>query len=265
MDQTGLNIASYGGTFRGSRVNNEDSLGRIVPRNPQALDEKGRFYVVSDGMGGASGGEVASRMAVEVSMECYYALRGPNEECLSLAIRQASAMIAAKAHEDTGLAHMGATLVSAAVLKDTILYAHVGDSRLYLLRAGSLHRLTRDHLHILDTLGLTEAEANLHPQRNILSRALGYPEACQPEIQQMKIESGDCFLLCTDGLSDCVIPDILQACLSLGSPKEAVDSLMAAAERLHARDNATALVIFVSAEPLNAALFGSARGGFPTL
>ena len=245
MNQSGLTVVSYGGTYRGRRANNEDSLGRTIPHDRQALDQKGRFYAVSDGMGGVNGGEVASRMAIEVTMECYYALRGSNEECLKTAIRQASAMISARAREDTGLAQMGATLVSIAVLKSSLLYAHVGDSRLYLLREGCLHRLTRDHLHILETLGLTEAEADSHPQRNILSRALGYPDSCHPDLESMDIAPGDCFLLCTDGLTDCVHPDIVKASLSLPTPKEAVDSLISAATLFKARDNATALVIFI--------------------
>ena len=248
LNRNELQVVSFGGSYLGRRKNNEDSLGRTIPKDQQVLRDKGRLYIVSDGMGGVNGGEVASRMAVEIVMDCYYALSGPAEECLRSAIRQASAMIVARAREEAGLENMGATIIAAAVLQDRLIFAHVGDSRLYLCREGSLHRMTRDHLHILDSLGVSEAEADTHPQRNILSRALGYPEACNPECSLLEFHSEDRLLLCTDGLSDCISPELILAALQSRTPKEAVNALMSSAERLKSKDNATSLVIYFNSE-----------------
>ena len=133
------------------------------------LEDKGRLYLVCDGMGGTRGGEVASQIAVETIMDRYYSVQGDSEFCLQCAIRDASATIAARADEDSTLADMGSTVVALVVLPDRLIHAHVGDSRVYLLRDGRLTRLTRDHLHILDELGVSEEEAETHPHKNILT------------------------------------------------------------------------------------------------
>src|SRR5438067_890296 len=164
-----MRIVSYGGSYIGRRSNNEDSIGRTIPRDPLVLEDKGRLYLVCDGMGGTNGGEVASQLAVETIMDTYYATEGDGEACLQCAINAASAAIAARAVEDASLADMGSTVIALVVFQDRYGHAHVGDSRAYLLRGGVLRRLTRDHLHILDDLGVSEEEAETHPFKNILS------------------------------------------------------------------------------------------------
>jgi serine/threonine protein phosphatase PrpC len=241
-----MRIVSYGGSYIGRRANNEDSIGRTVPHDPLVLQEKGRLYLVCDGMGGTKGGEVASEIAVETIMDRYYAAPGDGEVCLQCAIREASAAIAARAERDKGLADMGSTVVALVVLRDRFIHAHVGDSRVYLLRDGVLVRLTRDHLHILDDLGVTEDEAETHPYKNILSRALGYLDASEPECGLMACRPGDRLLLCSDGLSDAVTSDDIHAALQQSTPQFAVEMLLGAAERNDAHDNSTALVVFVS-------------------
>src|SRR5437762_1909379 len=111
-------IVSHGASYIGRRPNNEDSIGRTIPRDPHVLEDKGRLYLVCDGMGGTSGGEVASQLAVETIMNAYYAGEGDDETCLQRAIRAASAAIADRAAEDAALAEMGSTVIALVVLPD---------------------------------------------------------------------------------------------------------------------------------------------------
>jgi protein phosphatase len=199
-------------------------------------------------MGGTSGGEVASQLAVETIMNAYYAEEGDGESCLRCAIRAASAAIAARAGEDVALAEMGSTVIALVVFPDRYVLGHVGDSRAYLLRDGVLRRLTRDHLHILDDLGVSEEEAETHPYKNVLSRALGYLDACEPKSVTIGSLPGDRLLLSSDGLSDAVDAEELQQGLEQSTPELAVELLLQAAARNDAHDNATALVVFVNRE-----------------
>lgn len=246
QESKSLKIVSYGGSYLGRRANNEDSLGRTIPRDPAVLADKGRLYVVCDGMGGTKGGEVASQLAVETVIDRYYALKGENEACLQTAIREASYVISSRAEESVGLSDMGSTVVALVILNNRYIHAHVGDSRIYLLRDEDVWRLTRDHLHILEELGLSESEAETHPHKNILSRALGYVDASEPESATMASRPGDRLLLCTDGLSDAITQEQIQAAMELETPQEAVETLLTLAERNDAHDNSTALVIFLN-------------------
>lgn len=243
-----MRVTSYGGSYIGRRANNEDSMGRTVPRDPSVLQEKGRLYLVCDGMGGTNGGEIASQLAVVTIMDRYYAAEGDGAHCLQCAIREASAAIAARADTDAGLSDMGSTVVALVVHHDQYIHAHVGDSRAYLLRDGRLVRITRDHLHILDDIGVSEEEAETHPYKNILSRALGYLDASEPECGRLTCRAGDRLLLCSDGLSDALTRDDIHTSLEQPSPQCAVELLLDAAIANNARDNSTALVVFINRE-----------------
>jgi serine/threonine protein phosphatase PrpC len=243
--QKEAHITSYGGTYLGRRVNNEDSLGRRIPRDPDLRATKGCLYVVCDGMGGRRGGEVASALAVQTILERYYLLEGESEICLKAAICEASAQIAAQAEEDSELEDMGSTVVAVVIVHNRLICAHVGDSRIYLLRSGGLTQITRDHLYVMEELGLTAEEATHHPRRHVLSRALGYAEASEPECLSAGCRSGDRLLLCSDGLTDSVSADALRQALLLSTPQEVVESLLELAERNEARDNTTVLAVFL--------------------
>ena len=240
-----MRIDSYGGSYIGRRPNNEDSIGRTIPRDPLVLQDKGRLYLVCDGMGGTRGGEVASQLAVETIMDEYYAANGNDDSCLQCAIRAASAAIAGRAAESAEIAEMGSTVVALVVLPDRYIFAHVGDSRAYLLRNGVLKQLTHDHLHILDDLGVTEEEAEKHPYKNVLSRALGYLDASEPQSGIMPCLPGDRLLLCSDGLSDAVNREGIRTGLEQSTPEMAVEMLLRSAEENDAHDNSTALAVFL--------------------
>jgi protein phosphatase len=196
-------------------------------------------------MGGRRGGEVASAIAVQTIIERYYALEGETDLCLIASICEASAKIAAQAEEDRELEDMGSTVVAVVVVHNRLICAHVGDSRIYLLRAGNLTQLTRDHLYVMEELGLTAEQAAHHPRKNVLSRALGYTAASAPECVTAGCRSGDRLLLCSDGLTDTVSADILQKAMQLATPQAVVESLLASAERYEARDNTTVLAVFL--------------------
>ena len=240
-----MRVVSYGGSYIGRRPNNEDSIGRTIPRDSLVLKSKGRLYLVCDGMGGTKGGEVASKLAVETIVERYYASEGDSVSCLQGAIREASLAIARAAGKDSALADMGSTVVALVVVGDNLIHAHVGDSRAYLLRCGKLTRLTRDHLHILDELGVSEQDAETHPHKNILSRALGYLDASEPDCELMGCISEDRILLCSDGLSDAVTNDRIHAALEQSTPEAAVELLLGDATTNDAHDNTTALVVYI--------------------
>lgn len=240
-----VRIVSYGGTYLGRRVNNEDSLGRTVPHDVDILNRKGRLYVVCDGMGGTKGGEIASQIAVETIIESYYENEDEPEVSLCNALNQASLRIAAYAEQNSEYADMGSTAAAIVVLNNCLILAHVGDSRIYLMRQDKLIRLTKDHLHIIESLGVSEQEAETHPNKNILSRALGYVDASEPDSSIRSGCAGDRILLCSDGLTDSISEDNIEGSLLLNSPRKVVEKLLELAENSDAHDNTTALVIFL--------------------
>lgn len=243
-------VRSYGGSYIGRRRNNEDSLGKREPGDAELRQRRGCLYVVCDGMGGHSAGEIASRLGVETVLKEYYAAEGEPAESLVAAIRKANLRIYEASGEELEREGMGCTVVACAILEDRAIIAHVGDSRAYLLRSGELKLLTRDHLHITEELGLGEEEARKHRLRHMLSRALGRGREVQADLETLSWEAGDRFLLCTDGLSNALAEAELQAGLSEATPREAIARLLRQAEANEADDNASGIVVaLMPAEP----------------
>jgi serine/threonine protein phosphatase PrpC len=199
---------------------------------------------VADGMGGAQAGEVASGMAVE-------SLAGagaPGE--LAGAIEDANARIHARAKDDTSLAGMGTTLTAAWVDDGTVTLAHVGDSRAYRMRAGELEQLTEDHSLVGGLLRLgkiTPAEAEHHPQRSVILRAVGVEPAVEVDVVEHGLEDGDVYLLCSDGLSGMVRDEVIRETLAMGGSLEhAADLLVDLANASGGHDNITAVLFRVA-------------------
>jgi PPM family protein phosphatase len=226
----------YAGTDTGrQRRANEDSL---LARSP--------LFVVADGMGGAQAGEVASRIAVESFRHGLDDASDP-ELALSALALQANSRIHELSHSNAEQAGMGTTLTAVYVGEREVAIAHVGDSRAYCLRDGELLRLTDDH-SLVDELvrqgRLTPEEAVEHPQRSVITRALGPEGTVEVDTRSFPARAGDVYLLCSDGLTTMVGEAELAAVL-LAHPRlsDAGEALIAAANAAGGRDNITVLLL----------------------
>jgi PPM family protein phosphatase len=220
--------------------------GRQRHANEDSYFARAPLFAVADGMGGAQAGEVASRIAAgtfekrgQVSAE------EPAEGQLEQLAQAANREIHQLAQQDSSRAGMGTTLTSALVRGDEVSFGHVGDSRAYVLRHGQLKRLTKDHSLVeeLRRQGrLTEEEAEEHPQRSIITRALGPEPNVNVDTMTFTAKDGDVFLLCSDGLTTMVSDDEIQQILvEARSLRSAVNKLVEAANRGGGRDNITAV------------------------
>jgi PPM family protein phosphatase len=200
------------------RKNNEDSFGYWESEDDQQFQRKGRLAVVADGMGGYEGGQEASRLAVETLVSVYRDFAGDDPQAaLNEALQSAHQQIREYGFAHPELRGMGTTCTAAAIVQDSLYYVHVGDTRLYLVRDGEITRVTRDHSYVgrlVEAGMISEEEAETHPQRNILTAALGTnpdlimdaPEHPQP------LRPDDVLLICSDGLWGQVRdPEILKA------------------------------------------------------
>jgi len=222
--------------------------GRQRSGNEDSYYVRAPVFVVADGMGGARAGEVASRMAVQV-FEAGLPDKGSPEERLSLLVQQANRSIYEKAQADPELSGMGTTLTSALLDGDHVAIAHVGDSRAYLLRDGTLTRLTQDHSLVEELLQrgkLTEEEAAEHPQRSIITRALGPEPIVEVDTYSQPVRPGDVVMLCSDGLTSMISEKRVEEVLR-DSPglREAADRLVAEANEAGGRDNITVVLFRV--------------------
>ncbi|HEX4484485.1 MAG TPA: Stp1/IreP family PP2C-type Ser/Thr phosphatase [Solirubrobacteraceae bacterium] len=228
----------YSGTDTGrQRRANEDSLLARAP-----------LFVVADGMGGAQAGEVASRIAVE-SFEPGVEDAGQPEAALAALAQQANARIYELSHSHAEQAGMGTTLTAVYVGEREIAIAHVGDSRAYRLRDGELLRLTEDHSLVDELLRqgrLTPEEAVEHPQRSVITRALGPEGTVEVDTRSYAARDGDIYLLCSDGLTTMLAEDRLESVLrERASLRDAGERLIAAANEAGGRDNITVVLLRV--------------------
>lgn len=219
--------------------------GRQRSANEDSFYARGPVFVVADGMGGAQAGEVASKAAAEsFDRELPQA---PPEAVLRETIEAANRTIHELARKDPGLAGMGTTTTAAIVDAEAeeVAIGHVGDSRAYRLRGGKLERLTRDHSLVEEMRRkgqLTEAQAEDHPQRSIITRALGPEPEVEVDLQTVPARSGDVFLLCSDGLTTMLDDEQIARLLSRASSlQSAVRALVDEANRAGGRDNITVL------------------------
>jgi len=188
------------------RQNNEDSFGYWEPEDDQQFLRKGRLAVVADGMGGYEGGQEASRLAVETLVEVYRDYGGDDPQAaLVEALQTAHEQIREYSFDHPELRGMGTTCTAAAIVQDALYYVHVGDTRLYLIRDGQITRVTRDHSYVgrlVESGMISREEAETHPQRNILTAALGTnPDLIMDSPGQPKpLRPEDVLLICSDGL-----------------------------------------------------------------
>jgi protein phosphatase len=232
--------------------------GRQRSANEDSVFVRTPLFVIADGMGGAQAGEVASKASVE-SFERGLP-EGPPERVLRETIEGANRTIHALARQDPGLAGMGTT-TTAAILDERaeeVAIGHVGDSRAYRLRRGKLERLTRDHSLVEEMRRkgqLTEAQAEDHPQRSIITRALGPEPEVEVDLQTVPAQAGDVFLICSDGLTTMLDDDHVERLLTRAtSMASAVRALVDEANRAGGRDNISVIAFKVgdAAEPSTA-------------
>ncbi len=227
----------YGMTDKGIvRSSNQDSF---------YIEKNGDWCVVADGMGGHNGGETASTLAVQSIKKVLEIKNNDVEDALRTAIVEANNAIFAKAKEQPELSGMGTTVVLLKMDKNIAYIAHVGDSRAYYISKGKIVQLTKDH-SIVQTLiesgTITKKQAKNHPQKNLITRAVGTEPYVEIDVNRVICTKGDHILLCTDGLSSLVDDrDILR--IISENPEAAVNELVEAANEAGGRDNITAVLI----------------------
>jgi serine/threonine protein phosphatase PrpC len=220
--------------------------GRQRRANEDSLLTRSPLFVVADGMGGAQAGEVASRIAVESFQG---GLPGDSEPELELAAlaQAANSRIHDLSHSNAEQAGMGTTLTAVYVGEEEVAIAHVGDSRAYCLRDGGLLRLTDDHSLVDELLRqgrLTPEEAVEHPQRSVITRALGPEGTVEVDTRSFRARAGDVYLLCSDGLTTMLTEAEIEAVL-LANPslRDGGEALIAAANAAGGRDNITVVLL----------------------
>ncbi len=247
VTRSGLSVA-------GRRAANEDDHVFVDSGDPARRARRGILAAVADGMSGLAGAATASAMAVRLVAETYAAGRDPDPASdLVRAIHVANAAIHARALADPSLTGMGTTCTALLLLGDRAVYAHVGDSRIYLVREGGIAQLTRDH-SVLEALpDAPQVIAGNAPPADLLTRALGVWSRVQAETADgpIPVQAGDLFLLCTDGLTKALgDAEILQVLLAY-DPETAAKELVRLALERGATDNITVEVLRVEAvEPL---------------
>lgn len=259
-----LTVSVAGATDVGPvRSNNEDSYG---------YDTKAGVFVVSDGMGGAQAGEVASRLAVLTVAEQMatkaadsvgggqWAKLSPQGRTLAHAIRSANQAIYTGSQSKPQCAGMGATIVAVVVRDDIITVGHVGDSRVYLVRDGNIEQLTQDHSLVAEQVRagyMTAEEAEESQLQNVITRALGPEEEVDADIQELEAKPGDTLLLACDGITKPVGGgEILQIVTNSPTLQEGCKRLIKAAVDNGGDDNLTCILLRVEPKSLVSAFRG---------
>jgi PPM family protein phosphatase len=248
-----VEVKAYGVTHVGrQRQHNEDSF---------LVESTARLFLVADGMGGHAAGEIASRIAVDSISEfilhtkeddgtwphAYDEHYKRSTNRLMAAVRMANTRVLEAMRKDARLRGMGTTVVAAMADGDVMSFAHVGDSRAYLIRENALTRITNDHSWVFEQVQagmLTEAEAEKHPLRNVITRALGGALQVNPDASEIKAKPGDVFLLCSDGLTGMVPEDeILRIVTESENVEAACQTLIDVANERGGLDNITAILV----------------------
>jgi protein phosphatase len=229
--------------------------GRVRRKNEDAYYAEPPLFAVADGMGGALAGELASRIAVQAMGELTG--EGSDEERLASTVRLANRRVAERATSDPRASGMGSTVTAALVGPTSVAFAHVGDSRAYLWRGGVLTRLSDDHSLVAEWVkagALAPEEAALHPQRSVITRALGADWQVEVDTWTMPARAGDVILLCTDGLTGFVDEAAIARTLEENDDLDVVvRGLVDAANAAGGEDNITAVALRLGDDAASAA------------
>jgi PPM family protein phosphatase len=246
------NSIEYGSLTDTGRIRseNQDSYG-VFPVNGAAGDDlKGQLFIIADGMGGHSGGRDASALAVSTIEKAYFAdVRGEIAECLRGAFEKANRAIKKFGTEVYAQATVGTTCSALVLKEDRGYFAHVGDSRVYRINRASVQQLTDDHTAVGELVRrrlLTREEGLKHPQRSVLSRALGVSSEVEVDTGEFALGTDEYYLLCTDGLYALVDETELQSHVLSEGPQQACQALVGIANERGGPDNITVEVIHVT-------------------
>lgn len=227
-------------------ANARSDIGLVRETNEDSYACGGALCMVADGMGGHAAGEVASRMTVDTVREALAGAAEVEDAQLREALAAANARVLSKARSHEAYAGMGSTASAVCVTGARCVWAHVGDSRIYLLRGGVLSQVTRDHSLVWDMVeqgAISKEEAALHPKRNMLTRAIGVGAAVEIDTGAFDLQREDQLLLCTDGLTSLVAEaEILRVLTSEDDPARRVDALVARALQAGGTDNVTVVL-----------------------
>jgi len=221
-------------------------VGLVRDRNEDAYFAASRCYAVADGMGGHKAGEVASKIAIEV-VASEYGERGSAAFDIANCIGKANHRVIQASRNRDELEGMGTTLTVVTLCEGVLKVGHVGDSRAYLIRADSIVQLTDDHSVVGELLRsglLTPEEAECHPGRHAITRALGFSENLDIDIGERQLMPGDAVLLCTDGLHDIVSDDEIARTVGMSNdPDKACMGLVKLARARGGHDNITVVIV----------------------
>ncbi|HET9546080.1 MAG TPA: Stp1/IreP family PP2C-type Ser/Thr phosphatase [Gaiellaceae bacterium] len=226
--------------------------GRRRRRNEDSYVLDPPLFAVADGMGGAQAGEVASRLAAAAFREYHEADELEPERRVEALVQEANRRVYERSREDANASGMGTTVTAALVEGDSVAIAHVGDSRAYRIRGDALEQLTEDHSLVADLMRsgrLTPEEAEAHPQRSVITRALGTDPEVDVDTFAVGLEPDDVFLLCSDGLTT-MVPDeeILRIVHESSSLDRAASALVKAANKRGGEDNVTVVLFRVDGD-----------------
>lgn len=234
----------------------KSDLGKVRENNEDAFicTETEGIFMVADGMGGRKAGEVAAAITRQTLLDKLSNLKndGNVEQALREAFGEANRRVREKSDSDPEFKGMGCTCAMVALHAENFYLAHVGDSRIYLFRQNELKQVTRDHSYVEELFirGLiTEDEKADHPYKNQVTRYIGISQKLDADITSGPARNGDCFLLCSDGLSEEVNLERMQQIFARGlGPQETVGLLIDAALANGGRDNITAVVVKITAK-----------------
>jgi PPM family protein phosphatase len=234
------------------RDNNEDYYAYWEPKEDAVFQRIGRLAIVADGMGGAEGGQFASRIAVETVREVYASAseEAPQERLLA-AFRQANAEVQQEAQRKPSLHGMGTTLSACAIVGEKLYFAHVGDSRVFLIRAGDARQLTRDHslvARLIESRTIRPEDAENHPQKHVLTAAVGVCDDLQPDfsLEPVPLQHSDTLVICTDGLWGQMSSAEIAEIVSTRAVQDACKALVQLAKERGGPDNITLQVLRIS-------------------
>jgi protein phosphatase len=229
-------------------------LRRRVNEDRYALAPEFGLYLVADGMGGHTAGQIASELAADASLRTIQALAHASvspAEKLRQAVACSNREIFEQAQRKPELTGMGTTLVALLATTDRVALAHVGDSRAYLIRGGQIRRLTDDHSLVGELLRrqeINEAAARDHPHRHVLTRALGVRRQVEPDLAEITPQVGDVFVMCSDGLTTHLMDAEIAALAGReGDPQAICNDLVAQANQRGGEDNTTVALVRICA------------------